>query len=571
MPPAPKVSVVIPCFNLGEYLDEAVDSVLAQTLQDFEIIVVDDGSDDPFTKTKLGSYEKPRTRILRTENRGLAAARNLAIANARGAYILPLDADDRLGASFLEKTVAVLDQHVEIGMVYSEVEWFGARTGKWDLPPYRFPDILLGNVIVVSALFRRSDWELAGGYSTEFGARWEDYDFWLSLIERGLAPYRIPEVLFLYRQRVGSRTESGQSTGNAALYEILFRRHRDLYLNNIGFLFSRIAALEEERYLRGSEGLQLQVFIPENGEYSEANSVRQVLRAGVWENIAIDLPPQWEGRLRIDPANAAGDIEMEDLRLLDDGRVVWPESPLDVVKITGTAVSAGETGLRLLAWGPDPQILLPPIAGTRPMRLAGRVRADPYSPETAAAASVWFRLWEQARPESFETAEGPVLLQVFLPNGSAYAEQRSVQTRVLRGVWQTVRVELPPDWRGALRLDPANVRSCIEIDWLRLEDQGQTILDIGLAAKEMLVEGTALALDPRRPLSIVAWGSDPQLYLPTAGLVTAGRSLTLALRMRITPCGNQLAMQAESLASTRHKAWNGIARMIRLIFGRLTN
>ncbi len=565
MPPAPKVSVVIPCFNLGEFLDEAVDSVLAQTFQDFEIIVVNDGSDDPFTNTKLHTYNKPRTQVLHTENRGAAAARNLAIANSQGTYILPLDADDRLDPSFLEKTVAVLDERPEIGMVYSEVEWFGARTGKWDLPPYRFPDILLGNVIVTSAIFRRSDWELVGGYSTEFRARWEDYDFWLSLIERGRAPYRIPEVLFHYRQRVGSRTQSGLTTGSAALYEILFRRHRDLYLKNIGVLFSRIAALEEERVLRGSEGLQLQVFLPKNGEYSDANSIRKVLRAGVLENIAIDLPAQWDGRLRIDPANAAGEIEVEDLRLLDGDRVVWPESPLDVVKITGTAVSAGEPGVRLLAWGPDPQILLPPITSTQPLRLAVTLRVSPYSPETAAASAVWFRLWQQAQQESFETPEDPVFLQVFLPKGRAYSETHSVQTRVLRDVWQTVRVELPPDWHGALRLDPVNARCCVEIDWLRLEENGQTIWDLEPVAKEVLVEGTALALDPKKPLSIVAWGSDPQLYLPTATIATEGRSLTLALRMRISPCGRQLAIEAESLTPMRRTGWSGIARTFRLI------
>jgi glycosyltransferase involved in cell wall biosynthesis len=565
MPQAPKISVVIPCFNHGEYLDEAVDSVLAQTFQDFEIIIVDDGSDDPFTKGKLSSYEKPCTKMVRSENQGLAAARNLGISHATGIYIFPLDADDRMDPTFLEKAAAVLDERPEVGMVYSEVEWFGTKTGKWDLPPYRFPDILLGNVIIASALFRRADWELVGGYSAEFQARWEDYDFWLSLIEHGRVPYRIPEVLFHYRQRADSMTETGRSTRGAALYEVLFRRHRDLYVNNIGFLFSRIAALEEERVLRGSEGLQLQVFVPVNGEYSEKNSLRQTLRAGVWEKIEIDLPSQWDGRLRIDPANAAGDIEIEDLRLLDGERVVWPEPPTDVAKITGTAIPAGDSGLRLLAWGDDPRILLTSFASTQPLRLSFRVRVSPYSSETASAASVWFRLWQQTQAENFETAESPVILQVFLPEGRRYSEQRSVRTPVLRDVWQTVRVELPLDWRGALRLDPVNVRCCVEIDWVRLEDQGRKIWEIGQGAKDVLVEGTAVAVDQKQPLSIVAWGGDPQLYLPTAGVSTNGRPSTLVLKMRVTPCGNQLGMQAELLASMRQRGWRGIARWLRLI------
>src|ERR1700736_2112376 len=119
--PPPRVSVVIPCFNLGEYVDEAVDSVLCQTLQDLEIVIVNDGSTDPHTNAKLAGYSKPRTRVIQTENQGLAAARNVGIADSRGDYILPLDADDRIAPTFLEKTAAVLDQHPEIGIVYSKV------------------------------------------------------------------------------------------------------------------------------------------------------------------------------------------------------------------------------------------------------------------------------------------------------------------------------------------------------------------------------------------------------------------------------------------------------------------
>ena len=80
----PKVSVIVPCYNLGEYLDEAVNSVLGQTFQDFEIIVVDDGSTDEATNALLADYRRPRTRVLRAPHGGLGAARHLAIASAQG-------------------------------------------------------------------------------------------------------------------------------------------------------------------------------------------------------------------------------------------------------------------------------------------------------------------------------------------------------------------------------------------------------------------------------------------------------------------------------------------------------
>ncbi len=112
----PKVSILIPCFNLGQYIEEAVDSVFAQTDQDFEIIIVNDGSTDEATNKLLEGFSRPRTTVLSTENRGLAAARNLAIQQARGRYICALDADDKLHPQFIEKTSALLDARFVAGV-----------------------------------------------------------------------------------------------------------------------------------------------------------------------------------------------------------------------------------------------------------------------------------------------------------------------------------------------------------------------------------------------------------------------------------------------------------------------
>ena len=90
-----KVSVIIPCYNQGQYIEEAVKSVLAQTYQNFEIIIVNDGSTDEFTNKLLSDYDKQKTKVLHTDNQGLASARNNGIKVAKGKYILPLDADER--------------------------------------------------------------------------------------------------------------------------------------------------------------------------------------------------------------------------------------------------------------------------------------------------------------------------------------------------------------------------------------------------------------------------------------------------------------------------------------------
>src|SRR3989344_7713115 len=102
MKTSPVISVIVPCYNYGKYLEQAIESILAQTFLDYEIVVVDDGSTDQLTKDVLRTIKYFGVRVIRTGNRGLAAARNLAIKQANGEFIVPLDADDKIQPEFLE-------------------------------------------------------------------------------------------------------------------------------------------------------------------------------------------------------------------------------------------------------------------------------------------------------------------------------------------------------------------------------------------------------------------------------------------------------------------------------------
>ncbi len=233
----PTVSVIIPCYKQGEYLEEAVQSVLGQTYQDFEIVVVDDGSTDEETIQILEKYNQPKTTLIRTSNQGLANARNNGIEACTGKYILPLDADDKIGSTYLEKAIHVLEANESIGIVYCKAEFFGEATGAWELPAYRFPDILLDNMIFCTAMFRRSDWAKVNGYNPNMIYGWEDYDFWLSLIELGREVFCIPETLFFCRKRSSSMTTIMRREHYTYSYTQLFRNHPKLYTDNITVLF----------------------------------------------------------------------------------------------------------------------------------------------------------------------------------------------------------------------------------------------------------------------------------------------------------------------------------------------
>jgi glycosyltransferase involved in cell wall biosynthesis len=227
----PKVSVIVPCYDLGEFLPEAVDSVLAQSCQDFEIIVVDDGSTDAATAALLASFARPKTRVLRAPHAGLAAARNRGIAASTGEYLCALDADDRLQPTFLAKMVAVLDAEPSIAFVSAWLRTFGEESWEWKPERCDLPTLLWEDTVLTAALVRRAAVEAVGGYDTAMPAQGdEDWDLWLTLVERGYRGVIVPEILFEYRRRAGSMsTVCWHGPAHLPLARYRFDKHRDTY------------------------------------------------------------------------------------------------------------------------------------------------------------------------------------------------------------------------------------------------------------------------------------------------------------------------------------------------------
>jgi glycosyltransferase involved in cell wall biosynthesis len=250
----PRVTVMIPCHNLGAYLDEAVDSVLAQTFQDFDIIVVDDGSTDEGTRRLLASYDRPRTRVIRSaENRGLPAARNLALKQTRALYICALDADDRLAPACLEKSVRVLDDDPSVAFASHWVRTFGDEEREWTPERCDLAAVLDMNTINGAALTRRDAILAVGGWDEAMRDGCEDWDLWLRLLERGFRGTIIPEVLFHYRRRTGSMSRvMSQADVQMRVFGYILEKHRDSYRRHLPELVLRrereIAQLLREIY-----------------------------------------------------------------------------------------------------------------------------------------------------------------------------------------------------------------------------------------------------------------------------------------------------------------------------------
>jgi glycosyltransferase involved in cell wall biosynthesis len=341
----PKVSVIIPCFNQGHFLEETVASVLHQTLPDFEIIIVNDGSTDVFTNQLLANYRKDKTTVITTNNQGLAAARNNGISQATGEYILPLDADDRIDSRYLEKAVMILDGNPDIGIVYCQARLFGAVETEWCLPEFSLSEMLQDNVIFCSALFRRSDWELVGGYDPGMIYGWEDYDFWLSLLERGRGVYQIPEYLFAYRVASDSMVRSKEKWQKVAMFKRIFERHQELFRQNIEIWIDKLLAVRENYFTS-------RLYIDIGGGISDDSSIGRKIEPGT-RRINFQTG-SFSGiqALRFDPVDDYAVVEIERI-ILEDSKGVR-DFPL--ARLSGN--SSWHENSTFYFSTPDPQIFL---------------------------------------------------------------------------------------------------------------------------------------------------------------------------------------------------------------------
>ena len=225
-----KVSVIMPCYNDGKYIREAIESVKNQTYPNIEIMVIDDGSEDNETCQILNGLSED-VRLLKSEHLRPAGARNLGISKATGKYILPLDSDDKIDATYIEKCVNILNDNEKIGAVYCYADLFGEKSGTWGLPRYSFKEMLVDNIVFVTAMFRKNDWEKVGGFDTTMESGMEDYAFWISILALGKDIYQIPETLFHYRIKKTSRTTEflKDIKKTKDMYRRIYYSHQDFY------------------------------------------------------------------------------------------------------------------------------------------------------------------------------------------------------------------------------------------------------------------------------------------------------------------------------------------------------
>ncbi|MBI4688801.1 MAG: glycosyltransferase family 2 protein [Nitrospirae bacterium] len=256
-----EISVIIPCYNHGEFLNEAIQSVLKSDFEEYEIIIVNDGSTDALTLEVFEELEREfennqRVKIIHQDNLGLSAARNNGIKAAGGRYILPLDADNRIRPHYMSSAIKILDNNPELGVVYSYANFFGEKEGIWEFPEFDPQRLLLGNFVEACSVFRKRVWEECGGYDPRMRIGYEDWELWISAVEKGWKFHLIKEVLFDYRVRSNSMIAACNIPENRRyLIRHICNKHKDAYIENLDYVVSEkdVNSLALETHIRGMD------------------------------------------------------------------------------------------------------------------------------------------------------------------------------------------------------------------------------------------------------------------------------------------------------------------------------
>ena len=223
-----RISVVIPAYNQGHYLGDAIQSVLDQTYQDFEMIVVDDGSTDN-TRDLATSFRDARVRYVYQENRGLSAARNTGIQHTTGPFVTFLDSDDFFLPNALASLVTALERNPEIGFVAGQtvvIDEDGQPLGEVmeARPPDDGSELLLGNPFQACSVMLRRVWLDRVGLFDEGLRSYEDWDLWLRLAKAGCRMAGVDQPVSLYRFHSAQMTRNGtqMTTATFAVLDKVF-------------------------------------------------------------------------------------------------------------------------------------------------------------------------------------------------------------------------------------------------------------------------------------------------------------------------------------------------------------
>jgi len=231
----PILSIIIPCYNSQATLESTLKSILNQEFQEWEAIMVNDGSPDNLEEIALNYVEKDtRFSYFKKDNGGLGSARNYGIKKANGAYILPLDSDNQIEKNFTHDALSVFHKDPSIGVVYGNAEYYGEKIGFWEVDTFNLDKMLVHNYIDACAVYKKCLWEQVGGYDEKMPYQGhEDWEFWVALASLKVEFYHLQKITFKYYVSSSSMINSFT---------------KDMVLENQDYIISKHSRLFHQHY-----------------------------------------------------------------------------------------------------------------------------------------------------------------------------------------------------------------------------------------------------------------------------------------------------------------------------------
>jgi len=224
------VSVIVPCYNYGVYLNQLYDCLFEVKDCRLEIILIDDHSTLPYSDELLKLISDTETIFVSNLSRlGPSYSRNLGVSISKGDFLLFIDADDLFDSSFVGKAIDRFTRLPLVGAISCFVQCFGFKDYIWFPSGGASQEFLNSNSCPMFSLVRREAWLDTDGFDEDFRIGYEDWDFWLQLTKKNWLIYIIPEVLFFYRQKSDSRVVETFKNHNV-IFEQIKNKHTDLYL-----------------------------------------------------------------------------------------------------------------------------------------------------------------------------------------------------------------------------------------------------------------------------------------------------------------------------------------------------
>lgn len=228
-----KISIIIPCYNHGKYLEDCINSISQQSFKDWEAVIIDDGSTDD-TAAIAKKLISDKVHYVFQQNKGLSGARNTGIEHSTGKFIVPLDADDKLEPQALEKCITEFNKNPDLLIVYGNSKKFGTEETESELlPDFSLKDLLLSNRLFCTAMYQRKDIGTEIRYDENMKGGYEDWEFWIQLKSKFPARpiKKIEGILFYYRSHEVSMIKeiSKDNAKKEKLFDYMFEKHQAQY------------------------------------------------------------------------------------------------------------------------------------------------------------------------------------------------------------------------------------------------------------------------------------------------------------------------------------------------------